>query len=217
MPGVDAFNALPLAEDRAWALESANVAITLVKNLEPGVLPLDPSKHKRVLVYYTEDANPNHHKIAAGAQRRNNGHNIADVLTAAGFEATVFEREGRATLEEVFSGRDAVQHKDLLANYDLVLYVAQYEPASSAPTVRLQWSPLLASDSPKFLNEIPTVFVSLGSPFHLQDVPRVKTFINAYGYGPETVQIVSEKLLGKSAFTGVSPVDPFCGYWDARL
>lgn len=217
VPGLDAFNALPLVEDRAWALESADQAITLVKNLEPGVLPLDPTKHKRVLVYYTEDANPNHHKIAAGAQRRNNGHKIADSLSAAGFEAAVFEREGRAGLEEVFSGKDAVQHKDLLANYDLVLYVAQYEPASSAATVRLQWSPLLASDSPKFLNEIPTVFVSLGSPFHLQDVPRVKTFINAYGYGPETVEIVAGKLLGKSAFTGVSPVDPYCGYWDARL
>jgi len=217
VPGAAAFNALPLAEDRAWAKASADQAITLVKNLEAGVLPLDPAKHKRVLVYYTEDANPNHHKIAAGASRRNSGHSIADILNANGFEATVFEREGRATLEEVFSGRDAVQHKDLLANYDLVLYVAQYEPASSAPTVRLQWSPLLASDSPKFLNEIPTVFVSLGSPFHLQDVPRVKTFINAYGYGPETVQAVGEKLLGRSAFTGVSPVDPFCGYWDARL
>ncbi len=217
VPGVEAFNALPLAEDRAWAKESADTAITLVKNLEPGVLPLDPDTHQRVLIYYTEDANPNHHKIAAGAQTRNNGHRIADALNAAGFTATVFEREGRASLDDVFAGKDAVQHKDLLAQYDLVMYVAQYEPASSAPTVRLQWSPLLASDSPKFLNEIPTVFVSLGSPFHLQDVPRVKTFINAYGYGPETVESVAEKLLGKSPFTGVSPVDPYCGYWDARL
>jgi beta-N-acetylhexosaminidase len=217
VPGVEAFHALPLAEDRAWARESADTAVTLVKDLEPGVLPLNPTTHKRVLVYYTEDANPNHHKIAAGAQQRNNGHNIADALNAAGFEAKVFERAGRATLEEVFAGTDAVQHKDLLANYDLVLYVAQYEPASSAPTVRLQWSPLIASDAPKHLNEIPTVFVSLGSPFHLQDVPRVKTFINAYGYSPETVQAVAEKLLGRSGFTGVSPVDPFCGYWDARL
>ena len=217
VPGVDAFNALPLDEDRAWARASAEATITLVKNLEPGVLPLDPAKHKRVLVYYTEDSNPNHHKIAAGASARNNGHVIADGLNAAGFQATVFEREGRATLEDVFAGKDAVQYKDLLSNYDLVLYVAQYEPASSAPTVRLQWSPLIASDAPKHLNEIPTVFVSLGSPFHLQGVPRIKTFINAYGYGPETVEIVTEKLLGKSAFTGVSPVDPFCGYWDARL
>ena len=108
-------------------------------------------------------------------------------------------------------------YDDLLANYDLVLYVALYEPASSAPTVRLQWAPLLANDSPKYLNEIPTVFVSLGSPFHLQDVPRIKTFINAYGYSPQTVTAVVEKLLGRSAFVGTSPVDPFCGYWDTRL
>ncbi len=216
VPGLDAFHALPLEEDRAWSRQSAEAAVTLVKNNEQ-LLPLDPATHKRVLIYYTEDANPNHHKIAAGASRRNNGHNVADLLTAAGFETTVFEREGRATLEDVFMGRAAVSQKDLLANYDLVLYVAQYEPASSAPTVRLQWAPLLASDSPRYLNEIPTVFVSLASPFHLQDVPRVKTFINAYGYGPASVQAVVDKLLGRSEFTGISPVDPFCGYWDARL
>jgi len=217
VPGIDAFNALPLDEHRTWSLASAKQAITLVKNLEAGVLPLDPAKHKRVLVYYTEDANPNHHKIAAGAARVTNGHRVAEQLRAAGFEATLFEREGRPSLDDVFSGRDAVGYDDLLANYDLVLYVAQYEPASSAPTVRLQWAPLLANDSPKYLNEIPTVFVSLGSPFHLQDVPRIKTFINAYGYNVQTVDAVVEKLLGKSEFTGVSPVDPFCGYWDARL
>jgi beta-N-acetylhexosaminidase len=25
------------------------------------------------------------------------------------------------------------------------------------------------------------------------------------------------KLMGKSPFKGKSPVDPFCGYWDAKL
>ena len=217
VPGVDAFHALPLGEHRAWSAASANAAVTLVKAKQPGVLPLDPARSKRVLVYYTEDANPNHHKIAAGSHRVTNGHRITDRLCAAGFAATLFEREGRPSLEDVFAGRDAVGYDDLLANYDLVLYVAQYEPASSAPTVRLQWAPLLANDSPKYINEIPTVFVSMGSPFHLQDVPRIKTFINAYGYNSQTVDAVVEKLLGGSAFTGVSPVDPFCGYWDARL
>ena len=217
VPGLDAFNALPLDEDRAWAKASADAAITLVKAKEPGVLPLDPARHKRVLIYYTEDSNPNHHKIAAGGNRKNNGEIVGEGLTAAGFDVTVFRREGRATLDDVFSGRDAVGYKDLLADFDLVLYVAQYEPASSAPTVRLQWAPLLANDSPKYLNEIPTVFVSLGSPFHLQDVPRIKTFINAYGYSPASVQAVVDKLLGRSEFTGTSPVDPFCGYWDTRL
>ncbi len=217
VPGLDAFEALPRDAHRAWSSVSAQQAITLVKHREPGVLPLDPATHQRILVYYTEDSNPNHHKIAAGGHRVTNGHRVAQGLRAAGFEATVFEREGRATLPDVWSGRDAVGYDELLADYDLVLYVAQYEPASSAPTVRLQWAPLLANDSPKYLNEIPTVFVSLGSPFHLQDVPRIKTFINAYGYSEQSVEAVVDKLLGRSAFTGVSPVDPFCGYWDARL
>ncbi len=217
VPGLDAFSALPLEEHRAWSLATAEQAITLVKEREAGVLPLDPTRHRRVLVYYTEDANPNHHKIAAGTHRVTNGNRVTEALNAAGFEATLFDRAGRPSLEDVFAGRDAVGYDDLLANYDLVLYVAQYEPASSAPTVRLQWAPLLANDAPKYLNEMPTVFVSLGSPFHLQDVPRVKTFINAYGYSAQTVTAVVDKLLGRSGFTGVSPVDPFCGYWDARL
>ncbi len=217
VPGLDAFSALPLEEHRAWSLATAEQAITLVKEREAGVLPLDPTRHRRVLVYYTEDANPNHHKIAAGTHRVTNGNRVTEALNAAGFEATLFDRAGRPSLDDVFAGRDAVGYDDLLANYDLVLYVAQYEPASSAPTVRLQWAPLLANDAPKYLNEMPTVFVSLGSPFHLQDVPRVKTFINAYGYSAQTVTAVVDKLLGRSGFTGVSPVDPFCGYWDARL
>jgi beta-N-acetylhexosaminidase len=130
VPGVDAFDALPLDEHRAWSLESAQQAITLVKHKEAGVLPLDVATHKRVLVYYTEDSNPNHHKIAAGAARITNGHCVAQQLRAAGFEATLFERDGRPSLDDVFAGRDAVGYDDLLANYDLVLYVAQYEPAS---------------------------------------------------------------------------------------
>ena len=217
VPGVDAFNALPLDEDRAWARASADAAITLVKAKQEGVLPLDPAKGQRILLYYTEDSNPNHHKLAADPNRKNSGQVIGEQLAAAGLDITVFERSGRPSLEDVFAGRDAVGYKDLLANYDLVLYVAQYEPASSAATVRLQWSPLVANDAPKFLNELPTVFVSVASPFHLQDVPRIKTFINAYGYSPASLDAVTDKLLGRSGFTGVSPVDPFCGYWDARL
>jgi beta-N-acetylhexosaminidase len=217
VPGLEALAELPLDEHRSWSTDTAQHAVTLVKNLEPGVLPLDPSRHKRIVVYYTEDSNPNHHKIAEGAQRASNGHVIAGQLTDAGFDVTVFDREGRATMDDVNAGRDAVPYAKLITDYDLVLYVAQYEPASSSAVVRLQWAPILANDSPKYLNEIPTVFVSLGSPFHLQDVPRVKTFVNAYGYSPGTVDAVVDKLLGRSEFVGTSPVDPFCGYWDTHL
>jgi beta-N-acetylhexosaminidase len=31
------------------------------------------------------------------------------------------------------------------------------------------------------------------------------------------VEVIVEKRLGKSTFKGTNPIDPFCGYWDARL
>ena len=72
-------------------------------------------------------------------------------------------------------------------------------------------------DVPKFVHDIPTAFVSVANPYHLQDVPMVKTFINAYTPSEFVIDVVVDKLIGKSAFKGINPVDPFCGYWDAAL
>jgi beta-N-acetylhexosaminidase len=72
-------------------------------------------------------------------------------------------------------------------------------------------------DCPKLMREIPTLFVSIDNPYHLQDVPRIATFVNGYTSSPEVIRAVVAKLVGKSPFHGVSPVDPFCGYWDAHL
>ena len=54
-------------------------------------------------------------------------------------------------------------------------------------------------------------------PFHLADVPQVQTYINCYDKHPETLEALVEKLLGRSEFKGVSPVDAFCGYPDTRI
>jgi len=72
-------------------------------------------------------------------------------------------------------------------------------------------------DCPKFISDIPTLFVSIDNPYHLQDVPRVRTFINGYTGTEEVVNAVVDKLVGRSEFKGTSPVDPFCGYWEAHL
>ena len=38
----------------------------------------------------------------------------------------------------------------------------------------------MGADCGHYMNDIPTVFVSLENPYHLQDFPRVKTYINCY-------------------------------------
>jgi beta-N-acetylhexosaminidase len=71
--------------------------------------------------------------------------------------------------------------------------------------------------APNFIHSVPTIFISIENPYHLIDVPRVKTYINTYNPNDLTIEMLNEKLMGRSAFQGISPVDPFCGLWDARL
>ena len=39
----------------------------------------------------------------------------------------------------------------------------------------------------------------------------MKTYINAYSNHDMMIDTVVEKIMGRSPFIGVSPVDPFCG------
>jgi beta-N-acetylhexosaminidase len=75
----------------------------------------------------------------------------------------------------------------------------------------------MGANVPIYINSVPTIFVSLENPYHLLDVPRIKTFINTYGSTDVILDALIDKLLGKSEFKGVSPVDPFCGKWDTKL
>ena len=49
------------------------------------------------------------------------------------------------------------------------------------------------------------------NPYHLVNVPIMKTYINCYSNNNETLDALTEKLMGRDDFRGVSPVDPFCG------
>lgn len=64
---------------------------------------------------------------------------------------------------------------------------------------------------------VSTIFISFANPYHLIDVPRIRTYINAYKFKDETVRAVIDKLMGRSRFKGKSPVDAFCGKWDTHL
>lgn len=43
------------------------------------------------------------------------------------------------------------------------------------------------------------------------------TYINAYVNNEATLNLLFDKIMGRSEFKGVSPVDPFCGHEDCRL
>ncbi|MFC3769487.1 glycoside hydrolase family 3 protein [Paenibacillus sp. GCM10012303] len=202
VPGSEQLAILQCEEHKRWAKECADQAVTLVKDTQQ-LLPIAVDSHKRMLLYVLGDGG---------------GHRSSPIspylvarLKAEGFDVTVFDNKN-VDFTAMFGGVE-----ELREQYDLALYVANIETASNRTTVRIDWEPLLAADVPWFVQELPTVFVSVASPYHLLDVPRVQTYINAYSGNETIVDAVIDKLLGRSEFNGISPVDPYCGCWEAKL
>jgi beta-N-acetylhexosaminidase len=207
VPGPDALEVVGCPEHQQWAKECAEAAVTLVKDRE-GVLPLSPQKHRRVLLYVLGDAGGYGDWEGGGCSGR-----FVDRLTEAGFDVDRFDYSEGTGFEHYDRLMDVL---GVVEGYDLVLYLASLKTASNQTVVRINWGIPFGFDSPRAVEDIPTVFVSIDNPYHLIDVPMVKTFVNAYTSTTVTVDAVVDRLLGLAPFTGVSPADPFCGLWDAR-
>ena len=186
---------------RAWERECADRAITLVKE-EKGIFPITPARFPRIL-FCPLDKNGNR------ADEKDANGKLLSALRNAGFEVTVFEPD------HVTEGKLA-SVKEISARYDLILYAAMIR-ARYQPVARISWSDPQGANIPIRCHTIPTVFISLENPYHLADVPQVRTYINCYSGSDATVAALMEKLAGRSPFTGVSPVDPFCGRWDTKV
>lgn len=176
-----------------WAKECANKAITLVKDIE-GILPISPAKTKKVLLEILGDFPSNERVISL----------FDELLTYAGFEVEQYKHEDFATAK--------FDVETFRASYDLVIYIANVENASNKVTNRLSWYTFWGNGNnvPWFVAERPAIFISLANPYHLVDVPMIKTYINGYSNNEYVIRSVVDKLLGKSDFLGKSPVDAFC-------
>ena len=182
----------------AWARECAEKAITLVKDTQH-LLPINPEKHKRVLFEIMGKC-PSEQRVAK---------RFIEDMEREGFTMIPYE-------EEVFDFSKPMHMEtveEFRSKYDLVIYIGNVENASNKTTARLNWhAPYGAGNNiPWFVEIVPTLFISLQNPYHLLDVPMIKTYINAYSNHNGMIDAVVDKLVGRSAFTGVSPVDPFCG------
>ncbi|MBE5823475.1 MAG: glycoside hydrolase family 3 protein [Butyrivibrio sp.] len=215
VPCEDALSVVGCTEHRSWAKEVADKSVTLVRD-EKALLPLSPKKYKRIyLNVIDKDKNPNSPFVQMWR----------DKLTAEGFEVTVRDRrvgivpsdfmdpsalsnEKKALLHEMY--RSIAEMKEA---FDLYLYVCNMENASNNTTLRLNWNVVfgLGDDAPWHAAEIPMMMISTAYPYHLFDAPMIGTYINAYSGNEDFVNAILEKIMGRSEFYGVSPIDPFCG------
>lgn len=191
------------AEFAQKARACADKAITLVKDTQ-GLLPVTPETHPRVWLHILGD-NP---AFRGGFVCRDK---VVRKLEDAGFAVTCFDKEHPA---QALSSEPVQVLKE---KYDLILYVANLVTGGNNTVNRIDWVPMACGESPQYVRDIPTMFVSLGDPYHFVDVPMIRTFINCYDNSDAVLDALIEKITGKSAFVGMSPVDPFCGMWGAAL
>lgn len=199
VPGKEAMEILHCQQHHIWAKECADQGVTLVKDTQ-ALLPLSPDKQKRVLLEIMGDF-PTNERVTASFIRQ---------LKEKGFEVTLYQKEGFEAMEDSVG--------NFKSKYDLVLYVANVETASNKTVSRLNWHTMfgLGNNMPWMANELPVMFVSLGNPYHLLDVPMIRTFINGYCNSEYVIEAAIEKMTGGSLFKGVSPIDPFCGKRDLK-
>ncbi|MCM1037765.1 MAG: glycosyl hydrolase family 3 [Ruminococcus sp.] len=179
-----------------WQKECAGQSITLVKN-NTKIVPFTKDDYQKIRL------------ILLGNEQTCDG-NIGDIATGYlmqhGFEVEMYH-----PMEDDLHGTGSLDENML------TLYLANIETASNNTTVRINWCRKHALDIPRFVNEEKSVFISFANPYHLQDIPRVKTYINAYSANRPIIEAALEKILGISEFKGVSPVDAFCGLEDTKL
>ncbi|MGI8384873.1 glycoside hydrolase family 3 protein [Robertmurraya sp. P23] len=204
VPGQEALSVLQSDEHKKWASECADQSVTLVKDTQK-LLPISPKQYKQIRLNILGDHSGG---LKEGASVT---HSFLEAFQIEGFEVDLFDNS-KVNFKELL-----MSVHDLKQKYDLVVYVANLETASNQTTVRIDWMQPLNANAPWFVNEIPTMFISVANPYHLQDVPMVKTYINAYSSNEFVVKAVIDKITGRSEFKGKSPVDAFCGKWDTRL
>ena len=225
VPAEENLSIIGCEEHKQVAKDIADQAITLVKNTQD-VLPIAPEKTKRVLLVEAKGFDGGFGKFIEimGGAKKKPIEIVKELLEAKGFDVEIWEspidkimklpkEEMAQALGNVYAGKRPIA--ELTSKYDLIINIAN---VNASVDQRLQWPPSKGTpDIPFYVNEIPTIFISVKCPFHLADVPQVKTYINTYDDNQQTLEALVEKLVGNSEFKGISPVDAFCGFGDTRF
>ncbi|MBK0347153.1 beta-hexosaminidase [Aerococcaceae bacterium zg-ZJ1578] len=224
LPKEEALKLIGTEEAKAVAAEVADTAITLVKAKQEGIFPVTPERYKRILLVEVEG-----YKGGFGAMINSGKKRAADtlkeLLEQAGHEVSIWENteerikklpeeERPRAIQNVYASKRPIAQ--ITDSYDLIINLVDVN--SGGTTQRIIWPAAKGTpDQPFYVHEVSTIVVSVNHPFALADMPQVGTYINAYDGMPSTMAALVEKLAGRSEFTGVSPVDAYCGLIDTHI
>ncbi len=181
--------------------EAADQSITLVKNTF-NQLPIRPETHKRIRLYYLQGE--------VGGIMAASSKTLALIvaeLERRGFEVTVNDGAQR------MKGRTQQYRQEI----DAALIFADVVGYGAENNYRIRWKTAMSSECPWYVQEVPTIFVSLNFTTHLHDASMVKCYINAYHNNPEAIKQVIDKMMGESEFKGTPNDLVWAGKWQAKL
>ncbi len=200
IPPKEGLKVIGCEEHLAMAKEAADLGISLIKDTK-NQLPIKPSTHKRIRL----------HTLFGDGGFSNSPNQaekiIIEELESVGFEVTL--NDGKT--------RDKGKTYDLAENFDAALVFADIVGYAAENNYRIRWKCPMSTDTPWYVYEIPTVFVSLNFTTHLTDVPMVKTYINAYKDTREVIHQTIQKIMGESEFKGTHFNEHvWCNKWETR-
>lgn len=211
----DMLNVIGCDKHKKWAKDVADKAITLVRD-DNKLLPLSTKKYKNVyLNVISKDLNPDSLYVNKWKKAfEDEGFNVEVRDRRVSLEYKDFANLGNLSkdkqrlMNELYRSVENTKKK-----YDLYIYICDMENASNNTTLRLNWNVIfgLGDDAPWFTSEVPTLMISTAYPYHLFDAPMIKTYINTYSGNDEYIEATIKKIMGKSKFKGISPIDPLCG------
>ena len=209
----------------AYAPKISRDAITLVKSLDEGVLPLSPEKTKRIMIVPIKGVDNPLMALAAmamggGMQRKTPAEKLKERLEARGFEVSIYEspidkmkammaRGEKPSLNLYFAGKHAIA--DFVSQQDLV--ISLFDVMNGHPSFGLSKG---GGEIPWYVHELPVVGISVNKPTMLADCPMLRTYINTYDSADHTMDALVDALV-TGDFRGSDPIDSFCGMWDTRI
>ena len=214
VPPPEALAEVGKPEFRAWSSAVADQAVTLVHDRQ-ALLPISPAKYPRLYLNVIQKSNdPDDPFVLAWKEAfEQEGFEVTVrdrrvSIEPSDFDAPALSPEKAALMGELYRGVEETRKR-----YDLYVYICNMQNASNNTTLRLNWNVVfgLGDDAPWLTEEVPVMMISTGYPYHLFDAPMAETFINAYSSEPQYQLAVMDKIMGRSEFRGVSPVDPYCG------
>ena len=216
--------ALGKEEYKAMQRAISNDCITLVKYKDKDVLPITPERYNRIMIVHVKAADGPMTPLMKmmGFAGSNAAEALKQRLCAKGFDAFIYESPldklkkqiaagEKPSLNLYFAGKNAIA--DFVKDMDLVITLC--DVSSGRPSFGMSKG---GGEIPWYVFELPVVVIGCGQPTMLADIPQARTYINTYDAKDSTFDALVEKLVtGPEAFTGIDPIDSFCGLFDARL